>query len=134
MPYHGKSGVFTLLWGGPIFLLVLCGVIYLYLFPRSSRRPIKRKPPRSSLGTIPLLVSGPFGIVSAAELLCIVIFTLVITWLLVVSIIHGLPKVIEKHGSKPVLWPYYLAGLGFQLGFVGQVCLSLLFLPVARAT
>ncbi|CAM6099470.1 unnamed protein product [Calypogeia fissa] len=116
MPYYGKSGLFTLLWGGPIFLLVFCGVIYLYLFPRSSRRPIKRTPPRSSLGTNPLLVSGPFGIVSAAELLCIVIFTLVITWLLVVSIIRGLPEVIEKHGSEPVLWPYFVGSVGIRLG------------------
>ncbi|BBM98631.1 ferric-chelate reductase [Marchantia polymorpha subsp. ruderalis] len=132
----GDSGVFILLFSGPIFALVFVGSVYLYLYPRSSGRVRKRKEARPSLGAHPVIVSGPLGVVTSAELFWIIGMLLFAAWMLIIYLVKTFPSLAEQYpeASTAELWQKRVKKIGLRLGWIGEICLGLLFLPVSRGS
>ncbi|CAA6660249.1 unnamed protein product [Spirodela intermedia] len=127
----------------PILVVALLAYIYVVSFSEehhhhtqlsifSSKVAIsmnRRAPrfPRLKLWTFPVLLDGPFGVVSAAELIGIVLFTAY-----VLSGISAYTMKISSLEKKESSFILELLGLG--MAFIGMCCTSFLFLPVARGS
>jgi ferric-chelate reductase len=88
-------------------------------------------------GTNPIVVRSWFGVLSSAEVLWIVAFIAIVIWMLANYMIHDFDEANRTISiSKPneTLWGKKLKKTGFRLGFIGLVCLNLLFLPVSRGS
>ncbi|KAL3843613.1 hypothetical protein ACJIZ3_001016 [Penstemon smallii] len=125
-----------MLFSAPILLIAFLATAYLGLSGEEEIHGKKnsRYPPRFRLWTFPVLVDGPFGVVSAAEMIGIVVFIIYIIWAFYaltmknfdVASFFNLPS---KENSVLML---ELTGL--RLGLIGIFCLAFLFLPVARGS
>ncbi|CAA3011740.1 ferric reduction oxidase 6-like [Olea europaea subsp. europaea] len=133
----GEAGSIFLLFSGPILLIAFLATAYLIISGKEEIHETKTsRYPRFRLWTFPVLVDGPFGVVSAAELIGIILFTAYIIWAvsvesiknwnIVSSFSHNLPS---KEQSALML---ELTGL--RLGLIGLFCLAFLFLPIARGS
>ncbi|CAI0438447.1 unnamed protein product [Linum tenue] len=85
--FFGITGGILLLASGPIMAIAVLAVAHLILvsgedefYPRKQNST--RKYPRAQLWTFPLIVGGPLGVVSAAELIGVVLFVGYILWAL----------------------------------------------------
>ncbi|KAL6578383.1 hypothetical protein OROMI_010711 [Orobanche minor] len=76
-PVFGTAGGVFLLYSAPILLLAFLATAYLYLRGDDETQG-KKSRPRLRLWTMPILVEGPFGVVSAAEVIGIAIFVKII--------------------------------------------------------
>ncbi|KAL2649564.1 hypothetical protein R1flu_017692 [Riccia fluitans] len=133
----GMSGSIILVFAGPLLLLVFGAVAYLYFFPKSIRSgEPRRKGARSSLGTHPAIVSGPLGVVTTAEALWISGFLILVSWMILVYLFYDFRTLPEEFpdASTTFLWIKRVKRLGGRLGFVGVICLGLLFIPVSRGS
>ncbi|KAL3702125.1 hypothetical protein R1sor_020147 [Riccia sorocarpa] len=133
----GTAGSFALLFAGPFFLLVFGAVAYLHFFPKSTRSGERRsKGAKASLGTHPLIVSGPLGVVTTAEVIWISGFVLLFSWIMVAYFINDFRTLAEEYpgASTSFMWIKRVKRLGGHLGFVGGICLGLLFIPVSRGS
>ncbi|KAL8139942.1 hypothetical protein V2J09_005963 [Rumex salicifolius] len=114
----GATGSFMVAFSGPILLIALLAALYLNLSDdedesqhRYLRKKKKSEGPRYSLWTFPAVVEGPFGVLSAAELIAILTFT--------AAVIFS-SSVLETWGS--------------HVGMIGLFCLAFLFIPVSRGS
>ncbi|CAM6048122.1 unnamed protein product [Sphagnum compactum] len=138
----GFSGVFSALLAGPLLLLVALALIYLQLSATNDTSKVgdkkkERGRRRVLFGTNPIVVRSWFGVLSSAEVLWIVAFTAIVIWMLANYMIHDFDEANRTISiSKPseTLWGKKLKKTGFRLGFIGLVCLNLLFLPVSRGS
>ncbi|KAL2477672.1 Ferric reduction oxidase 7 [Forsythia ovata] len=133
----GATGSRFLLFSGPILLIAFLATVYLIISGEEETHEMRTsRNPHFRLWTFPILVDGPFGVVSAAELIGIILFTSYIIWAvsvesmknwnIVSSLYHHLPS---KERSALML---ELTGL--RLGLIGLFCMAFLFLPVARGS
>ncbi|KAG6549893.1 hypothetical protein Mapa_008875 [Marchantia paleacea] len=132
----GASGAFILLFASPIFALVFVGSAYVYFFPSSRRRERKRKEARPSLGAHPVIVSGPLGVVTTAELLWIIGMLIIVAWILIIYLVKAFRTLAEEfpEASAAEIWQKRVKKIGLRLGWVGEFCLGLLFIPVSRGS
>ncbi|KAK3000660.1 hypothetical protein RJ639_020669 [Escallonia herrerae] len=131
----GITGSIFLIYGGPIILIAFLGIIHLIITgeeeiykKKTSMRPSFR------LWTFPVIIDGPFGVVSAAELIGIVLFSVYVVWAVCVYTVRNytllsLYQLTSKEMSFKML---ELTGLRF--GFIGLICLAFLFLPISRGS
>ncbi|CDP17766.1 unnamed protein product [Coffea canephora] len=136
----GHTGSTFLLFGVPILIIAFLAIAYLIISGEEEFPEFKKKVskiPRFSLWTFPVLVDGPFGVVSAAEMIGILLFSLYIIWAVSVFTMrnYDLLSWFESQGfpSKDKL-ALMLELTGLRFGFIGQMCLAFLFLPVARGS
>ncbi|PWA93304.1 ferric reductase, NAD binding domain-containing protein [Artemisia annua] len=91
------------LYGGPIFIIAILGVLYLRISGEEEFQEKKRtKHATFRLWTFPVIVDGPFGIVTAAELIIILIVVVYLIWALSIYAIqnYSLIPYYEKQGKR----------------------------------
>ncbi|PKU79997.1 ferric reduction oxidase 6 [Dendrobium catenatum] len=130
----GVTGSIFLGFSAPILAIAILACIYVAFFSRENFERNNYKFPRYRLWTFPVLVSGPFGVVSAAELIGIVIFSAYVLWSLAAYVLQ-INSAIERYSltlkEKRLLM---LEIIGLRLGLIGLFCLAFLFLPIARGS
>ncbi|KAF5813565.1 putative ferric-chelate reductase (NADH) [Helianthus annuus] len=118
------------LFGGPIFIIAFLAILYL----RISGEQQLKKPKHATfrLWTFPVIVDGPFGVVTAAELIVILLVVVYLIWAVSVYAIqnYNLIPYYESQGKRNVM----LKHTGLRFGSIGLICLVFLFLPVARGS
>ncbi|KAK1386299.1 ferric reduction oxidase 7, chloroplastic-like [Heracleum sosnowskyi] len=131
---YGVTGSIFLLFGGPVFLIAFLAILQVAI---SKEEEVEEKPApkkaRFRLWTFPVIVDGPFGVVSAGEFIGILVFSVFIIWIASVYIIKDSSKLsgIRSLWEKSV-WMLEITGLRF--GLIGLFCLAFLFLPVSRGS
>ncbi|KAJ9162747.1 hypothetical protein P3X46_022497 [Hevea brasiliensis] len=131
----GLSGSIFLLLSGPIILIAILAIAHLIISGEEDIQQKKNsKYPRVRLWTFPVLVGGPFGVVSAAEFIGILLFVVYIIWAVYAYTIRNLSLISNWHftSKEEGIWLLELTGL--RLGMIGLFCLAFLFLPVARGS
>ncbi|KAL4564315.1 hypothetical protein LXL04_028375 [Taraxacum kok-saghyz] len=122
-----------LLFGGPLFIIAFLAVLYLRISGEQEFEEKKKsKHATLRLWTFPVIVDGPFGVVTAAELIVIL---LVVVYLICALSVYA----IQNYN----LIPYYLSQgkrhvmlkhTGLRFGSIGLICLMFMFLPVSRGS
>ncbi|KAM4134008.1 hypothetical protein ACJW30_01G375600 [Castanea mollissima] len=97
------------------------------------RRKASTKP-RFRLWTFPVLVDGPFGVVSATELIGIVLFVVYVIWAVYAYTTQILSVISQFQLTLKQKSLFILEHLGLRFGTIGLYCLAFLFLPVARGS
>lgn len=122
-----------LLFGGPIFIIAFLAIIYLRISGEHEFQE-KKKPKHAAfrLWTFPVIVDGPFGVVTAAELIGIMLVVVYIIWAVSVYAIqnYNLIPYFESQGKRNAM----LKHTGLRFGSIGLICLVFMFLPVARGS
>ncbi|KAM5574160.1 ferric reduction oxidase 7, chloroplastic-like [Rosa sericea] len=159
----GDSGSVLLLYSGPILAIAILAFPYIIIVGKEEQQlqecacntlkdrnctpPIlcllkstliyyrKKKPPRFNLWTFPVLVDGQLGVVSAAELIGIILFVVFVLWDLYAYTVVNF-ELLATYGDLSLGETRLLFLLNFarNLGQIGLVCLTFLFLPVARGS
>ncbi|XP_077250610.1 ferric reduction oxidase 6-like isoform X2 [Tasmannia lanceolata] len=132
--FFGILGAVFLTFSAPILIIAFLAMIYLAAFPREYHE--KKKPDflRFRLRTFPVLINGPLGIVSAAELIGMFMFTAYIIWAFSAYTIQNhrsISKMTLPSKEKSYLM---IERSGRRLGSIGLSCLGFLFLPIARGS
>ncbi|KAK6239803.1 hypothetical protein QUC31_005272 [Theobroma cacao] len=136
--YFGTQGSNILIWTFPVLLVAALGSLYLHLGKNLNENVLhsNERKRRLALWKRPLLVKGPLGIVSGIELAFLIMFISLLIWTLATYLHNGLPtitpKVAAKYGVE--VWQMKLFDIALWIAFVGNVCLSFLFYPVARGS
>ncbi|KAK9076948.1 hypothetical protein SSX86_005283 [Deinandra increscens subsp. villosa] len=121
------------LYGGPIFIIAFLGILYLRISGEEEFQE-KKKPKHATfrLWTFPVIVDGPFGVVTAAELIVILLVVVYVIWAVSVYAIqnYNLIPYYESQGKSNVM----LKHTGLRFASIGLICLVFMFLPVARGS
>ncbi|KAM0916590.1 hypothetical protein ACQ4PT_009967 [Festuca glaucescens] len=86
------------------------------------------------LWTFPVLVDGPFGVVSAAEFIGIILFILYFVFSMTYYMLDSVSFVSSFHVPLAKSCELILSVMGIRFGIVGLFCMSFLFLPVSRGS
>ncbi|XP_076951073.1 ferric reduction oxidase 7, chloroplastic-like [Bidens hawaiensis] len=118
------------LYGGPVFIIAFLGILYLRISGEQEFQ--EKKKPSFRLWTFPVIVDGPFGVVTAAELIAILTVVVYLIWAVSVYAVqnYNLIPYYETQGKRNVM----LKHTGLRFGSIGLICLVFLFLPVARGS
>ncbi|KAI3947465.1 hypothetical protein MKW92_049155 [Papaver armeniacum] len=131
----GITGSVFLIFSGPVLLMTFLSFVYLMVSPAEEFHGKKKlKFPTFRLWTFPVLVGGPFGVVSAAELIGIVFFIVYLFWAVAVYTIKNYESI--SNLNLP-FWEesYQMLELsGLRIGSIGLFCLALLFIPITRGS
>ncbi|KAK4427525.1 Ferric reduction oxidase 7, chloroplastic [Sesamum alatum] len=131
----GTTGSVFLLFSGPILLIAILGSAYIVLRGEEEIHEKKSsKFPRFRLWTFPVLVDGPFGVVSAAEMIGVVLFTAYVVWAFAAYTVKNSELVSRFHVPSKEKGVLLLELAGLRLGMIGLFCTAFLFLPVARGS
>ncbi|XWS56487.1 hypothetical protein CRYUN_Cryun09bG0089600 [Craigia yunnanensis] len=131
----GIAGSLFLAFSAPILLIAFLAVAHLVISGEDVFEKRKAsKNPRFHLWTFPVLVDGPFGVVSAAELIGIILFVVFIIWAVYAYTLRNLSlmTLFDIPSTEKGIVILELTGLRF--GMIGLLCLAFLFLPVARGS
>ncbi|CAI9101450.1 OLC1v1038780C1 [Oldenlandia corymbosa var. corymbosa] len=131
----GITGSIFLLFSAPILIIAFLAIAYLIISGEEDLLGKKTwKYPRFSLWTFPVLVDGPFGVVSAAEMIGIVLFSLYIIWAISIYTMRNQDLLSLFHIPSREQSALILELTGLRFGFIGLMCLAFLFLPVSRGS
>ncbi|XP_031263189.1 ferric reduction oxidase 7, chloroplastic-like [Pistacia vera] len=131
----GVTGSIFLAFSGPVLVIAFLSIVHLII---SGEEDLPRKKtskyPRFRLWTFPMLVDGPFGVVSAAEFVGIVLFVVFVIWAVYAYTMTNISLLskFQIPSKEKSLFMLELSGLRF--GMIGLLCLAFLFLPVARGS
>ncbi|XP_075477097.1 ferric reduction oxidase 7, chloroplastic-like [Primulina tabacum] len=131
----GIAGSTFMLFSAPILLMAFLGFAYLSISGEEQSHGKKAsRYPGFRLKTFPLFVQGPFGVVSAAESIGIVIFITYVIWAFCKETSNNLNllALLDLPSKEKCAW--MLRHTGLRLGLIGLFCLIFLFLPVARGS
>ncbi|KAF3440642.1 hypothetical protein FNV43_RR18926 [Rhamnella rubrinervis] len=129
----GTTGSVFLFFTAPILLIAFLSFAYLLVSGEEEQHKKKTlQNPRFRLWTFPVLVEGPFGVVSAAELIGILLFAVFVIWAVYTYTMQILNSISDQLPLK--LKSSFLENLGFRFASIGIFCLGFLFLPVARGS
>lgn len=131
----GITGSMFLIFSGPIAIIAFLAIAHLIISGEENfERKKAPKHPRFRLWTFPVLVDGPFGVVSAAEFVGIVLFVVFIFWAVYTYTMRNISLLSEFRipTKEQSIWMLELTGL--RLGMIGLLCMAFLFLPVARGS
>lgn len=133
--FLGITGSLFLLFSAPILIIAFLAVLNLLLSREQDfQKRNKSKHASFRLWTFPVLVDGPFGVVSAAEFLGILLFVLFILWAVYAYTMRNLTTLSEFQLTFKEKCLYMLELSGLRFGMIGLLCLAFLFLPVARGS
>ncbi|XP_019241297.1 PREDICTED: ferric reduction oxidase 7, chloroplastic-like [Nicotiana attenuata] len=133
----GKTGSKFLMFSFPIFMIAFLAIIRLVLSGKDEPQVKKtsNKGPSFRLWTFPVLVDGPFGVVTAAEMIGVVLFSVYIIWAVIMYSIRSVDRLSSFHVQDMKEKSGMLLELtGRRFGFIGLTCLAFLFIPVARGS
>ncbi|KAF3970840.1 hypothetical protein CMV_005498 [Castanea mollissima] len=132
----GETGSVLLLYSGPIIIIAFLAVPYLLLSGEDQLQVKEKKTPRFRLWTFPVLVDGPLGVVSAAELIGIILFIVFVIWAVYSYTVVNF-EILPSYGDDLTLEEkrvFMLQMSAYSFGLIGLTCLAFLFLPVARGS
>lgn len=133
--FFGITGSVFLLFSVPILILVFLAFIYISVFPSDDFEGRNSKPPRFRLWTFPIIVDGPFGVVSAAELIGILLFSAYVLYNIIDDSIQNQELIAREFSVTGKERSYLMIELtGLRLGSIGLFCMAFLFLPIARGS
>lgn len=136
--YFGKQGTAFLVFMFPVLFVAVVGSVYLHFRKRSGDNKLESNGKKNRLVTLkrPMLVKGPLGIVSGTELAFLTMFLALLIWSFSVYLVNGFAAITPKSAAKKGLtvWQAKLDSASLSLGLLGNICLALLFLPVARGS
>ncbi|KAH8488717.1 hypothetical protein H0E87_024375 [Populus deltoides] len=136
--YFGTQGTGFLVFSFPILFVAVVGCVYLHFRKRSDDSKLESNGKKNRLVTLkkPMLVKGPLGIVSGTELAFLIMFVALLIWSFSVYLLNGFATITPQSAAKKGLkvWQAKLASASLSLGLLGNICLALLFLPVARGS
>ncbi|KAL5675876.1 hypothetical protein ACJX0J_012007, partial [Zea mays] len=127
-------GIF-LTFSAPILIIALLAYVYISFFP--SEHVVEKRKLRSlsfRLWTFPVLVDGPFGVVSAVEFIGIVLFIVFVVYSMTYYAVEAVSLVSKFDIPSMTESELILDVIGLRLGAVGLFCMLFLFLPVARGS
>ncbi|XVF75462.1 hypothetical protein PTKIN_Ptkin13bG0190400 [Pterospermum kingtungense] len=131
----GIPGSLFLTFSAPILLIAFLAVALLVISGEDVFEKRKTsKNPGFRLWTFPVLVDGPFGVVSAAELIGIILFVVFIIWALYAYTLRNLSHMTQFDIPSTEKGIVLLEMTGLRFGMMGLLCLAFLFLPVARGS
>ncbi|XP_057502904.1 ferric reduction oxidase 6-like [Actinidia eriantha] len=132
---YGITGTMFLAFSAPILVIAFLAIAYLIISGEEQFQGKETsKRPCFQLWTLPVIVDGPFGVVSAAELIGIVLFSVYIVWAVYAYTLKNL-DILSKLQRTFEEESYLLLELtGLRFGLIGLFCLAFLFLPVARGS
>ncbi|CAN1259589.1 Ferric reduction oxidase 7, chloroplastic [Linum perenne] len=136
IPLFGITGSLLLLLAGPVLLIALLAAAHLIISGEGEHHLYRKswKYPRPELWTFPVFVDGPLGVVSATELIGVVLFVGYIVWALYLYTVKNL-ALLSTYTLTHTLTSMYLMELtGLRLGMIGMFCLAFLFLPISRGS
>ncbi|KAJ4761795.1 ferric reduction oxidase 7 [Rhynchospora pubera] len=130
----GITGSIFLGFSAPILIIAFLAFIYISAFPGDDFEKKKSKFPRFRLWTFPVLVDGPFGVVSATEFIGIVLFIVYVLWTMTYYTVEN-TEILSKEFIPSKEKSFLMLELtGLRLGLIGLFCMVFLFLPVARGS
>ncbi|XP_073032232.1 ferric reduction oxidase 2-like [Primulina eburnea] len=135
--YFGLQGANFLIYSFPILLIATLGCLHLYLDKYVDDADTRvQKTAHFVSWKRPVLVRGPLGIVSLAELSFLLMFLALLIWSFS-TYVHVMFKNITRQAASTMnesVWELKLGSAALLLGLVGNVCLAFLFFPVARGS
>ncbi|KAL6183958.1 hypothetical protein ACLB2K_045367 [Fragaria x ananassa] len=118
------SGSLFLLFSGPILIIAFLAVVFLIISGEEQLHEKKTsKYPSFRLRTYPVLVDGPFGVVSAAEVIGILLFIVYVLWA-VGSYTARLLGSLSGDLTFKMKSLLFLEILGLRFGSIGLFCLK----------
>nr|KYP77111.1 hypothetical protein KK1_021382 [Cajanus cajan] len=138
--YFGAAGGDILLYTFPVLLAATLGCVYIHLAKtlndsnvESNRNAKKRE---STIWKRPMLTKGPLGIVSATELVFLLMFIALLVWTFIISIQISFAGITAESAAEDgcTIWEEKLSTAASIFGVVGNICLAFLFFPVARGS
>lgn len=132
---YGITGSIFLAFSAPILVIAFLAIAHLIITSDEEIHEKKTaKNPRFRLWTFPVIVDGPFGVVSAAELIGIILFSAYIIWAVSAYAVKDL-DIISNYQLTFFKECYLMLELtGLRFGLIGLFCLAFLFLPIARGS
>ncbi|KAA8545350.1 hypothetical protein F0562_020134 [Nyssa sinensis] len=135
----GETGVVFLIYGGPILIIAILAFPYLVITSLEEEVQLQEKKdpkcPRFRLGTFPVIVDGPFGVVSAAELIGIILFIVFVIWAVYSYTLVNFILLPSYGAETPAEQRIIMVRMtGYMLGLTALTCLAFLFLPIARGS
>ncbi|XP_051135277.1 ferric reduction oxidase 6-like [Andrographis paniculata] len=129
------TGIIFLIFSAPVVLIAFLATPYLAL-SRNNENHKKKNPkyPQFRLWTFPVLVDGPFGVVTAAELAGIFLFVVYLIWALYTCTLKNIQILPLFAALKEDSSLLMMELTGLRLGTIGIFCLAFLFLPIARGS
>ncbi|KAK3412379.1 ferric reduction oxidase 6 isoform X2 [Eucalyptus grandis] len=133
---YGITGSIFLVFSGPVLLIAFLAIVSLNIAGEKELQWYEsRKRPRFRLRTFPVLVSGPLGVVSAAEFVGICLFVLFALWVVCAYATDILDHLWEGlQAPSDGKWLEILERSGLHLGSIVMYCLAFLFLPITRGS
>ncbi|CAJ1962819.1 unnamed protein product [Sphenostylis stenocarpa] len=132
----GFTGSIFVVYTAPLLIIAFLAIAHLNLTGEDQLQGKKSsKYPRFRLWTFPVLIKGPFGVVSAAELIGIVLFLLYVVWATYVYTVEALGLISETHQlSSRAKSIFMIEIMGLRSGAIGLMCLAFLFVPISRGS
>ncbi|KAF8714841.1 hypothetical protein HU200_027375 [Digitaria exilis] len=130
----GIAGGVFLVFSAPILIIALLAYVYISFFPSDHMEKRKLRSLSFRLWTFPVLVDGPFGVVSAVEFIGIVLFIIYVVYSMTYYAVESVSLISEFREPSSTDSELILHIIGLRLGSVGLFCMLFLFLPVARGS
>ncbi|KAI4385583.1 hypothetical protein MLD38_003591 [Melastoma candidum] len=133
----GDAGSVLLLYGGPVLAIAILAIPYLLLSggEEEELRRRQKATPGFRLSTLPVLVDGIFGVVTAGELIGIVLFALFVLWAVYAYTVVNLEMLPSFGPMTPSAQRIQLLRMSaYCFGLMALSCLAFLFLPVSRGS
>ncbi|KAL9680910.1 hypothetical protein QQ045_012691 [Rhodiola kirilowii] len=133
-PYGVTGGIF-LIFSGPVILLAILAAVYLMISGEDDHQiQGSKKRPSYRLWTFPVFVDGPFGVVSATELIGIMLVVAYIVWACYAYAAQIVEKYSLSHQLSILEWSKIFEVSGLKIGSIGLFCLAFLFIPISRGS
>lgn len=137
----GLTGSILLAFTAPVLIIACLAVIYLIITGEDEVQELssfvcgnKASKPKFCLWTFPVLVDGPFGVVSVAEFVGILLVVAFVINGSAAYIIQNWQTISHSQVSAFDKSCLMLERTGAKLGLIGLFCLVLLFLPISRGS
>uniref|UniRef100_A0ACD5UAN9 Uncharacterized protein n=1 Tax=Avena sativa TaxID=4498 RepID=A0ACD5UAN9_AVESA len=130
----GITGTVFLVFSAPILIVAALAYVYMFAFPGDHVETKKLRSLSFRLWTFPVLVDGPFGVVSAVEFIGIVLFIVYVVFSMTYYVVESVRLVSKSHLSPTTSSELILDLIGARFGSVGLFCMIFLFLPVSRGS
>ncbi|XP_061354208.1 ferric reduction oxidase 6-like isoform X2 [Gastrolobium bilobum] len=131
----GITGSIFLIFSAPVLIIAFLAIVHLIICGEDKQLHEKKnsKYPRFRLWTFPVLVNGPFGVVSATEFIGIVLFSAYVIWAFCAYAVQAF-GFMSGQSSFRTKSMFMLEIMGLRLGSIGLFCMAFLFLPVSRGS
>ncbi|KAG7031332.1 Ferric reduction oxidase 7, chloroplastic, partial [Cucurbita argyrosperma subsp. argyrosperma] len=136
----GITGAIFLTFSAPLLAIAILAAVYLIIsrddqpYERKKKKKNGKEKPRWRLWTLPVLVEGPLEVVTAAELVGILVVLGYVFWALYSYTLRLLATDFSRNLTFLQISCEVLEVMGLRLGSMGLFCLGFLFLPISRGS